>query len=91
MTLALFRTITMDVTKQDGCDITHNFKARPLNKKVIFVSLDHLLNTVLAMPVLDLFPILMQIFSSKGDIGVFRNSKREATVPMVVYGFLSIS
>jgi hypothetical protein len=81
----------MDATKQDGCDVMHNFKARPLNKKVIFVSLDHLLNVVLAMPVLDLFPILMQIFSSKGDIGVFRNNKREATVPMVVYGCLSIS
>ncbi|KAL4602642.1 hypothetical protein ACB092_10G068100 [Castanea dentata] len=49
------RPSTMDVTKQDGCDVMHNFKARPLNKK---------------------------IFSSKGDIGVFRNSKREATVPM---------
>ncbi|XP_023918011.1 protein TPX2 isoform X1 [Quercus suber] len=49
------RPSTMDVIKQDGCDVTHNFKARPLNKK---------------------------IFSSKGDIGVFRNSKREATVPM---------
>ncbi|KAM3687139.1 hypothetical protein ACJW31_10G054700 [Castanea mollissima] len=49
------RPSTIYVTKQDGCDVTHNFKARPLNKK---------------------------IFSSKGDIGVFRNSKREATVPM---------
>uniref|UniRef100_A0A2N9EW76 TPX2 central domain-containing protein n=1 Tax=Fagus sylvatica TaxID=28930 RepID=A0A2N9EW76_FAGSY len=49
------RPNTMDATKQDGCDVMHNFKARPLNKK---------------------------IFSSKGDIGVFRNNKREATVPM---------
>lgn len=30
----------------------------------------------------------MQIFSSKGDIGVFRNNKRETTVPMVVHGCL---
>ncbi|KAI7994267.1 Protein TPX2 [Camellia lanceoleosa] len=41
--------------KQEGCEFIHNFKARPLNKK---------------------------IFSSKGDIGVFRNSKKETTVPM---------
>ncbi|GMP96064.1 hypothetical protein CsSME_00044871 [Camellia sinensis var. sinensis] len=40
---------------QEGCEFIHNFKARPLNKK---------------------------IFSSKGDIGVFRNSKKETTVPM---------
>ncbi|XP_062145639.1 protein TPX2-like [Alnus glutinosa] len=49
------RPSTMDTPKQDGSDVMHNFKARPLNKK---------------------------IFSSKGDIGVFRNSKRETTVPM---------
>ncbi|KAH9777533.1 TPX2 importin domain-containing protein [Citrus sinensis] len=45
----------MNTVKQDGCDVMHNFKALPLNKK---------------------------IFSSKGEIGVFRNSKQETTVPM---------
>lgn len=49
------RPSTLDAPKQDGCDVTHHFKARPLNKKIL---------------------------SSKGDIGLFRNSKREATVPM---------
>ncbi|KAK9277442.1 hypothetical protein L1049_006985 [Liquidambar formosana] len=49
------RPNAVDAPKQDGCEILHNFKARPLNKK---------------------------IFTSKGDIGVFRNSKRETTVPM---------
>lgn len=33
----------------------------------------------------------MQIFSSKGDIGVFRNSKRETTVPMVLKRCLYLS
>ncbi|KAH7514069.1 hypothetical protein FEM48_Zijuj11G0049400 [Ziziphus jujuba var. spinosa] len=49
------RPNVMEAPKQDGGDVIHQFKARPLNKK---------------------------IFSSKGDIGVFRNSKRETTVPM---------
>ncbi|XWS49839.1 hypothetical protein CRYUN_Cryun12cG0037500 [Craigia yunnanensis] len=49
------RPSAMDATRQDACDTTYNFKARPLNKKV---------------------------FSSKGDIGVFRNIKRDTTVPM---------
>ncbi|XP_052208852.1 protein TPX2 isoform X2 [Diospyros lotus] len=44
-----------DVPRQEGQEHVHNFKARPLNKK---------------------------IFSSKGDMGVFRNSKKETTVPM---------
>ncbi|KAL6986116.1 hypothetical protein U1Q18_019483 [Sarracenia purpurea var. burkii] len=44
-----------DAPKPEGRDFVHNFKARPLNKK---------------------------IFSSKGDIGVFRNTKKETTVPM---------
>ncbi|KAK1565166.1 hypothetical protein Q3G72_020239 [Acer saccharum] len=45
----------MNASKLDGDGLVHNFKARPLNKK---------------------------IFSSKGDIGVFRNIKRETTVPL---------
>ncbi|KAF8380405.1 hypothetical protein HHK36_027891 [Tetracentron sinense] len=49
------RPNSMDVPKQEGCEIMHKYKARPLNKK---------------------------IFSSKGDMGVFRNSKRETTVPL---------
>ncbi|XP_057462264.1 protein TPX2-like isoform X1 [Actinidia eriantha] len=48
------RSYFADAPKQELCDFVHNFKARPLNKK---------------------------IFSSKGDIGVFRNKKRETTVP----------
>ncbi|KAF3448438.1 hypothetical protein FNV43_RR09151 [Rhamnella rubrinervis] len=55
------RPSTMGAPKQDGQNSVHQFKARPLNKK---------------------------IFSSKGDIGVFRNSKRETTVPME-FNFLS--
>ncbi|KAK6935278.1 TPX2 central domain [Dillenia turbinata] len=44
----------VDIHKQEKCEPTNSFKARPLNKK---------------------------IFTSKGDIGVFRNNKREMTVP----------
>ncbi|XP_047339005.1 protein TPX2-like [Impatiens glandulifera] len=49
------RPSTMDVSRLEGHDTIHNFKARPLNTK---------------------------IFSSKGDIGVSRNIKKETTVPM---------
>ncbi|OVA07736.1 TPX2 central domain [Macleaya cordata] len=55
LVFGVLRPSTVDVPKQEGSEITHKFKARPLNKK---------------------------IFSSKGDIGVFRNSKREPTIPM---------
>ncbi|KAF7828347.1 protein TPX2-like isoform X1 [Senna tora] len=51
----LRRPSTTGVQKHGGLEFTHNFKARPLNKK---------------------------IFSSKGDIGVFRNKKQETTVPV---------
>ncbi|PSS11473.1 hypothetical protein CEY00_Acc15747 [Actinidia chinensis var. chinensis] len=49
------RSYFADAPKHKGCEFVHNFKARPLNKK---------------------------IFSSKGDIGVFRNKKKETTIPM---------
>ncbi|GFZ01234.1 cell cycle regulated microtubule associated protein [Actinidia rufa] len=49
------RSYFVDAPKHKGCEFVHNFKARPLNKK---------------------------IFSSKGDIGVFRNKKKETTIPM---------
>ncbi|XP_027080096.1 uncharacterized protein [Coffea arabica] len=42
-------------TSKERSELSHNFKALPLNRKIL---------------------------SSKGDIGVFRNSKREITVPM---------
>ncbi|KAG8382337.1 hypothetical protein BUALT_Bualt05G0066900 [Buddleja alternifolia] len=45
----------INASRLDGCETSHNFKALPLNKKIL---------------------------SSKGDIGVFRNSKKEITVPM---------
>lgn len=48
------RLNSANASEQGGYDFVHNFKARPLNKK---------------------------IFSSKGDIGVFRNTKKDATVP----------
>ncbi|KAL3498733.1 hypothetical protein ACH5RR_041465 [Cinchona calisaya] len=44
----------LDTSKVQGSELSHNFKALPLNRK---------------------------IFSSKGDIGVFRNVKRDVTVP----------
>ncbi|KAJ1416062.1 TPX2 central domain [Sesbania bispinosa] len=50
----LRRPSAMGAPKHDGLDFAHNFKARPLNKKIL---------------------------SSKGDIGVFRNTKQETTVP----------
>ncbi|KAI9076661.1 hypothetical protein K1719_041426 [Acacia pycnantha] len=49
------RPKVMGALKHGGLEFTHNFKARPLNKKIL---------------------------SSKGDIGVFRNSKQETTVPV---------
>ncbi|KAL3499460.1 hypothetical protein ACH5RR_038553 [Cinchona calisaya] len=42
-------------TSKEGSELSHNFKALPLNRKIL---------------------------SSKGDIGVFRNCKRDITVPM---------
>ncbi|XP_019172637.1 PREDICTED: protein TPX2-like isoform X2 [Ipomoea nil] len=45
----------VDPPKQDESMPTHNFKALPLNKKIL---------------------------SSRGDMGVFRNIKKEITVPM---------
>ncbi|XP_016489666.1 protein TPX2-like isoform X1 [Nicotiana tabacum] len=45
----------VEAPKQEESTSTYNFKALPLNKKIL---------------------------SSKGDIGVFRNTKRETTVPM---------
>lgn len=51
-----FRRVNhVEAPKQEESVSTYNFKALPLNKKIL---------------------------SSKGDIGVFRNIKREATVPM---------
>ncbi|KAJ8526843.1 hypothetical protein K7X08_029320 [Anisodus acutangulus] len=51
-----FRRINhVEAPKQQESVSTYNFKALPLNKKIL---------------------------SSKGDIGVFRNTKRETTVPM---------
>ncbi|KAK4338334.1 hypothetical protein RND71_042821 [Anisodus tanguticus] len=51
-----FRRINhVEAPKQEESVSTYNFKALPLNKKIL---------------------------SSKGDIGVFRNTKRETTVPM---------
>lgn len=35
--LILSRPSGMNTVKQDGCDVMHNFKALPLNKKVIHV------------------------------------------------------
>ncbi|VFR01927.1 unnamed protein product [Cuscuta campestris] len=49
------RPNVMDQVKQEGSLPTHNFKALPLNKKIL---------------------------SSRGDMGVFRNIKKETTVPM---------
>ncbi|XP_021901890.1 protein TPX2-like isoform X2 [Carica papaya] len=48
------RPTAVDASHQDSCYVKYNFKARPLNKKIL---------------------------TSKGDIGIFRNSKRETTVP----------
>ncbi|XP_060207206.1 protein TPX2 isoform X2 [Lycium barbarum] len=51
-----FRRVNhVEAPKQEESVSTYNFKALPLNKKIL---------------------------SSKGDIGVFRNTKRETTVPM---------
>ncbi|KAL5727950.1 hypothetical protein ACHQM5_001087 [Ranunculus cassubicifolius] len=54
-TVDFTRSNLVETPKQEGSEMSHRFKARPLNKK---------------------------IFSSKGDIGVFRNTKREVTTPM---------
>lgn len=48
------RSDSSDVSKTTACQALHNFKARPLDSKIL---------------------------TSRGDIGVFRNSKREITVP----------
>lgn len=48
------RSDSSDVPKTAACQALHNFKARPLDSKIL---------------------------TSRGDIGVFRNSKREITVP----------
>ncbi|KAH0643176.1 hypothetical protein KY290_034781 [Solanum tuberosum] len=51
-----FRRVNhVEAPKQEESVSTYNFKALPLNKKIL---------------------------SSKGDIGVFRNTKKETTVPM---------
>lgn len=67
---------------------SHNFKALPLNRKVGYM--DSLFKITAKSNVLyfmeclnSFFYMLMQIFSSKGDMGVFRNSKRDVTVPVV--------
>ncbi|KAK4422744.1 protein TPX2 [Sesamum alatum] len=49
------RTSILNASRTDGCELSHSFKALPLNKKIL---------------------------ASKGDIGVFRSSKKETTVPM---------
>lgn len=48
-------SVAVDASKQEVSMFSHNFKALPLNRKIL---------------------------SSKGDMGVFRNSKRDVTVPM---------
>jgi hypothetical protein len=88
----LLRPTTMDAPKQDGCCATHIFKARPLNKKVI-EKLVHILcskgyGLMVAIAKCEPAYRWMQIFSSKGEMGVFRNSKREITVPMVTHRWL---
>ncbi|CAN1333038.1 Protein TPX2 [Linum perenne] len=55
------------------------FKARPLNRKILEApSLPIPKRSIPRMPE-------FQILSSKGDIGVFRNSKRQTTVPMSLH------
>ena len=67
-------------TSKERSELSHNFKALPLNRKVrCKTSLVELIKLFSR----SYWWFLVQILSSKGDIGVFRNSKREITVPMV--------
>lgn len=63
-----------------------NFKTCPLNRKVN----NYLIIARHNVEKLDLFLAFMQIFSSKGEMGVYRNSKQETTIPMVNPFFLSV-
>lgn len=62
-----------------------NFKAYPLNRKVNNYFICALRDDVEQLALFMACPV--QIFSSKGEMGVFRNSKQETTIPMVSFYF----
>lgn len=77
----------VDPPKQDESVPTHNFKALPLNKKVSWRLNIELLFRQFCKLTNSRF---VQILSSRGDMGVFRNIKKEITVPMVVHAWIMI-
>lgn len=72
----------MDTPKHDVSEGKHVFKARPLNKKVLSFPESHSLAYNFSH-LIYLFTAVKQILSSRGDMGIFKNSKRETTVPLV--------